>query len=67
VKTPLFCAIFTSDLQRALNNEVTIIKLHIQNNKLCNDKSIINIEVGEIEKAKDLPASLHSKFYTLKE
>jgi hypothetical protein len=31
---------------------------HIQNNKLCCDKSIISIKVGEIGKAKDLPAPL---------
>jgi hypothetical protein len=53
VKSPLFCAIFTSDLQQTLNNQATIMKF-----RSC-DKSIIGIKVGEIGKAKDLSAPLH--------
>jgi hypothetical protein len=50
VKSPLFCTVFTLDLQQTLNNQAAIMKFRP-------DKSIISIRVGEIGKAKDLSAS----------
>jgi hypothetical protein len=55
VNSPLFCAIFSSDLLQTLNNEATIMKFRSDIYKTINFDVR---KVGEIGKAEDLSAHL---------
>jgi hypothetical protein len=57
VKSPLFCAIFTADLQLTLHNQATFMNFRSDIYKTVNFDVI---KVGEIGKAKDLSASLRT-------
>jgi hypothetical protein len=63
MKSLLFCAILTSDLQQTLNNQATIVKFWSDIYRTINFdviKSINSLKIDEIVKAKDLTAPLHN-------